>query len=295
LGAADVRGEVEQAVEQLNSSSAYFHDEVHRCRLLFDALNVLWTAHRRACDQLDQSDTAAFRDLVLHGVAPEHQRWLCQHASVAELAAFRPQVLDHDVLRRSSDYAAGRPVPAGLEREATHKHGQLIRAFERWSVAPSKEEQIALLKKLVQLLYVVRSNIAHGEKLLRPRDREVCAATMPATTAIIEALFDHPSTRLATYGTLSPGEEHNSLLDEAPGKWSNGMVKGVVEEVDGLPIFQPQLDARPFPVRVLSSEALRPFLPRLDSFEGNLYERILIAVEQPDGKIVIASIYARAR
>ena len=76
--------------------------------------------------------------------------------------------------------------------------------------------------------------------------------------------------------------------------WSDGTIKGVINQVDGLAFFEARKDAPPLSVHLLSSEALQAFFPRLDSFEGTRYRRILAPVMTPDDEIVVASVYAKA-
>ena len=44
--------------------------------------------------------------------------------------------------------------------------------------------------------------------------------------AAFERMFGHPSTRLAVYGSLRPGESNYNQLATVPGNWQDGTVKG---------------------------------------------------------------------
>ena len=212
------------------------------------------------------------------------------HPSIVTLATFDPPVQNHDLLRRSADYNPS--MPADLEREATDKHRQLARAYRRWAESESETTELALLRKLAQLLYVVRSNIAHGEKFLRARDLEVCAVTVPVLEAIVDSLFAYPSCRLAVYGTLAPGQQHHSELASAPGTWTSGNVHGTTESVHGFTALRLGREGD-VPVKILESPALPSLLSRLDAFEGDGYRRGLALVETAAG-IVVANVYFTA-
>jgi gamma-glutamylcyclotransferase (GGCT)/AIG2-like uncharacterized protein YtfP len=113
---------------------------------------------------------------------------------------------------------------------------------------------------------------------------------------IIESLFS-PSNKLAVYGTLAPGEPHESILKPIRGTWYDGFVRGYLHdsewdtEIDyqGL-IWDPEGDS--IPVKVLLSENLPAEWARLDEFEGEEYARILAPVENQHGLFAVANIYA---
>jgi hypothetical protein len=242
----DVRGGLEQALTHLNSVKAdSLLDEVTQCNRLFNALNSIWTAHRRATNTLDTSDSKAISDLLTIGIPQARREWLCKSAQVFQFATFKPQILNHDTLRKSPKYKPDQPIPPDLAHKATEEHRQLAHAMDRWKNTPSSETHTLLLKKLAQILYVVRSNIAHGEKTpygpdlqKAERDRLVCATTRPVLEVLFEALLDFPASRFAVYGSLAPGQVNYAVLADIPGTWEDGFVRGVLQQKDGLDSFK---------------------------------------------------------
>ena len=96
--------------------------------------------------------------------------------------------------------------------------------------------------------------------------------------------------RLATYGTLSPGRENHDELSRLKGSWRKGTVKGkLVDAGWGASLGYPGLvlDPNATPVEVFLFES--PDLPdhwrRLDEFEGAGYRRVLTQVRTPDGDV----------
>ena len=286
-----VRGELDLALGHLNHAAARDLGAVYRCRCLYDGLNVLWSAHQRARRRLEEGDNAALSALLLEGLPSSRRALLVRHPAIEAFATFAPPVLDHSILRRSPEYAHGSPIPARLERDAADKHGQFTRAFSRWTESSSQEAERALLKKFAQLLYVVRSNIAHGEKSFVERDRAVCDIAARAIDAALDALFDYPDHRLATYGTLAPGQQNHSLIAAASGEWSEGVVHGVINRISGLLAFEWRPDGQAIPVHMVSSPRLEKLLPDLDVFEGRRYRRIRVPVDQPGQGVAIANVY----
>jgi gamma-glutamylcyclotransferase (GGCT)/AIG2-like uncharacterized protein YtfP len=107
----------------------------------------------------------------------------------------------------------------------------------------------------------------------------------------VDAQFDFPSTRLAAYGTLAPGQSNHALLSSVEGAWVDGTVQGVRFMANGYPAFKWRPGDEQVPVSVLTSAALPEHWARLDDFEGADYRRILVPVRLPDGTTLVAYVY----
>lgn len=276
-------------------------DEVSRARSLFDALNTLWTCHARLAGSPSESDNAAFRDLFF-SIPQRRVEVLLDSERVSTFATFAPHILDHDVLRRSPYYRPDTKLPRELLKNAAAAHGQLERAHARWVQARTAECLTALCKKLAQLLYIVRSNIAHGEKTpFGPdlqkveRDRVVCEVTNPVLEALLDALLDHPGCTFAVYGTLAPGEANEEVLRDLTGEWIEGVVSGTIRIRANLKVFRWLSGSSQVRVKVLHSHLLPSRWQALDQFEGMAYHRILVPVQKLDGSMLVANIYEGAQ
>ena len=126
------------------------------------------------------------------------------------------------------------------------------------------------MKKSAQLIYVVRSNIAHSEKtphgpdiLKAERDGLISSVTADVIEDVFDVLFEKPSRRLAVYGSLAPGGANASQLAGLDGQWRDGKVEGVVEETSGLQEFRWIYTAPVVTVNVFWSSDVRTRLTAL--------------------------------
>ncbi len=105
-------------------------------------------------------------------------------------------------------------------------------------------------------------------------------------------------TRLATYGTLAPGEVNAHELAALQGHWRQGTVTGHLHDAGwgaahGCPGLVPGEDGSPIPVHLFESQDLPEHWARLDAFEGSGYRRIVMDVETQSGTVP-ANIYVLA-
>jgi gamma-glutamylcyclotransferase (GGCT)/AIG2-like uncharacterized protein YtfP len=101
--------------------------------------------------------------------------------------------------------------------------------------------------------------------------------------------------RLATYGSLSPGQINHHQLAALRGKWRRGTVQGRLMNAGwGTTLGFPGLILEPsgpaVEVNLFESSDLPDHWSRLDEFEGSGYRRVVTQVCTPEG-IVSACIY----
>jgi len=109
---------------------------------------------------------------------------------------------------------------------------------------------------------------------------------------------DPAETRLASYGTLAPGQPNHHQLAELRGTWRGGTVRGrLVDEGWAATLGYPALildpGAPPLAVVLFESHDLPAHWPRLDAFEGAEYRRVRTRVKTDAGSVE-ASIYVAA-
>lgn len=104
--------------------------------------------------------------------------------------------------------------------------------------------------------------------------------------------------RLATYGTLRPGERNHGQVSGLRGQWLQGSVRGHLLDAGwgagyGFPGLVLDDGGGSIPVAVLESPDLDAHWGRLDEFEGDEYRRVRVTVAT-DGGSVEAFIYVVA-
>lgn len=102
--------------------------------------------------------------------------------------------------------------------------------------------------------------------------------------------------KLFVYGTLQPGGANESILADLSGNWEAGSVRGrLLDEGWGADLGYPGLvlDEKGVIVSgfVFSSPELSDVWAKLDTFEGQEYERRPVMVTLQTGRMVSANIY----
>lgn len=277
------RGQVNQALTHINAArdASGTSSATRVCELYFHALNKLWNAHAQFSGDPRRADTPAFIAL-LRELAPDHAG-LLSDPRLERLVAFSPEVLDHSTLR-SRDYRPGQVLDERVRRDATERHRKLRIAHSRWVQDGADVER--LLKRLAEFLYMVRSNIAHGEKTpygpdleKARRDEAVSEVTYQLLELIVDRLLGSPSRRLVSYGTLKPGSANASVLEGLPGRWTGCRIRGRIRQIDGLPGLRWDPHAEEIDAMLMESPGLHERWAELDRFEGRSYRRRLVSVE----------------
>lgn len=296
----ELLGHVTQALTHLNEARAAGPEltATRLCELRFHALNNLWTALADLEGQAGRADTPSFISL-LSRTPVELRPMLLRTQQLASLAAFTPEVLDHDVLRRRG-YRPGKPIPDVVRREASERHRKLRARLANFLAGQPEATADRVLKRLAEFLYVVRSNIAHGEKTpygpdleKTERDETVSRVTVPILDLIVDLLLDRPSHKLVAYGTIRPGGANQTVLDAVQGHWVPCRIPGHLRERDGLSLFRWDPAAQPVEAMLLYSSDLEQQWRRLDQFEGQSYRRTLVPAHA-DGVHHIANVYEEA-
>lgn len=291
-----------EIINKINLSKEEKENFVKKCDFLFDSLNKLWAdyfLYMKTTNNLSDeekrkgwSDNKAFFEL-LKTLKDRLEIW--QSEELKLFTFFEPKIMNHDTLRKQ-DYDPY-SISSELKKKSQDEHRQLFNAYSRFIESSNDKSLIEhLIKKLAQLLYIVRSNIKHGEKTPKgpdidkvKRDSEVCKATYPLLDLILEFLFDNPSSRLACYGTLLPSQP-NSKVIKFEGTWKDGTIKGEINISNGLPFFKWKTTGDDIPVKIFVSNKLSENIDELDRFEGEGYRRIWIP-GQIEKKFTICNIY----
>lgn len=270
---------------------------IDRCSNLFDALNQFWQAcSKYFLPEEKLSDNKALSMLLMEGINKKDRIALIKSSKLKDLVFLEPMVMNHDTLRKANYDPFN--IPEKLRKKAQDEHKQLVNAYNRYFENNVNEEYLKpLLKKLAQLIYVIRSNIKHGEKTQSgpdlekvKRDKIVCHKTAPLIELILELILEMPSQKLAVYGTLKPGGVNHSIIKDIGGEWLDCSVKGEITTFEDLPVFIWDR-GKETNMKLLISNNLSENFERLDNFEGLRYKRILIPVQTHSG-VFISNIYS---
>lgn len=98
--------------------------------------------------------------------------------------------------------------------------------------------------------------------------------------------------RLASYGTLAPGEENQHQLDELDGRWIEGVVLGKRVKAGwgtwlGFPGFVLDPNGGQVKVHIFESKDLPQHWQRLDDFEGEEYKRVITTADTDEGPLEV--------
>lgn len=258
--------------------------------LLFNALNKIQTEWVSLVADHTMGEVKAFQTMMLKCLHEDSRHVLLASSELRTLAEFEPPILNHDVLRRH-DYRPGVEIRQDLATDASEVHRKLKTAYNGLVVQREKEIEDRVLKRAAELLYVVRSNIAHGEKTpygpdlkKRERDEQVSTIVVPIQMMLFDMLLDYPSRKLFAYGTLAPGKPNHTVLSGLEGSWQDCLAKGRITERRGLPLFYWEpLGADCVEGRLFVSPDLPRHWARLDHFEGKGYKRRIVFVKTNDG------------
>ncbi len=110
------------------------------------------------------------------------------------------------------------------------------------------------------------------------------------------------STEVATehlfvYGTLAPERSNHAVISDVVGQWRRAFVRGHLKSDGwgaslGYPALIPADDGEKVAGFVLSSAELRQHWSRLDAFEGEGYERVMVEATTQSGQTLMAYVYA---
>ena len=266
-------------------------------RSLFDALNKIQTEWVLQQNSQTIGEIKAFQTMILKEVGNEGHTTFLKSDEIKNLALFQPPIMNHDTLRRHR-YRPDQELDPQLVKKASEEHQRLVNAYTTYLSLMNQENAERVIKRAAELLYIVRSNIAHGEKTpygpdlkKKERDEEVCKVVMPLQRLLLNVLLDYPDRQLAVYGTLAPGNMNHKAISDIQGDWEDCTVNGHVYEINGLPFFDWQPRGHSIKAQLFISDILSSSWERLDQFEGSKYKRILIPVTKSNG-ICIANIYA---
>jgi len=238
--------------------------------------------------------------MILEGLDKKGQNDFLQSDELRNLVFLEPKIMNHGTLRRKG-YRPDVEMEPDLVKDASEEHHKLKIAYEDYLSQSDEKIEQRVLKRATELLYIVRSNIAHGEKTPYgpdfkkiERDGNVCRVVIPLQQLLLNVLLDYPDPKLVVYGTLASGDVNHSIISDIRGIWEDCTVNGRVNKINELPVFVWEPNGHSLKTQLFSACDLPELWDRLDQFEGLDYRRILVPVIKSTG-IGIANCYAGAQ
>jgi hypothetical protein len=298
---SDFQDHVDEVLTHINEAAdtSQAARATRTCELFFHALNKLWNAFALHDGKPGRADTPSFISL-LQSLSEDSRSILLKSTVLKKLVDLTPEVMDHFVLN-SRGYRSGQEITPPLMRDATEKHRKLQNALSALIAEKPEATADGVLKKLAEFLFVVRSNIAHGEKApygrdlhKARRDEKVSALVVPVQKVIIDLLFDRPSERLVAYGTLCPGGANEEILKQLGGGWQQCWVHGTIQERGSLSYFRWEPRDKAIEAMLFTAPTLATSWEELDRFEGSRFQRHVIPV-QSQGIWLVANVFEERR
>ena len=298
LGKPEGMGHVCEAVSHFNHAldlKVYSSSNVDVARAMSDGLNKLQTWGRDP--EQESGEVKAFKTMILDGLSSKDKDDLLRSAQFRDLVVLDPKIMNHDTLRHKG-YTPDVAIDSKLAKEAVEVHRKLENAYRDLEHGDWDEVRERVVKHVANLLYIVRCNIAHGEKTpygpdlkKKERDEQVCIFVVPLQQLLFDMLLCQPSKKLISYGTLAPGEPNHSLVSDLKGEWEDCVIQGDLSQNKDLPQFTWNLAGSEHNASLFTSEDLPANWCRIDKFEGAKYKRRLVPTTTRAGNSVIAYAY----
>ena len=192
-------GHITDAISHFNEAIDRLEDgkpKVEVSGLLFDALNKIQTEWQIHEEYQKEREAKAFQTMISKGLQPESRAELLISSEMRNFVFFEPQIRNHDTLKRHN-HRPDVEMGADLFKKATKEHHKLAIAYKDYLPGMTEENEERTLKRAAKLLYIVRSNMKHGEKTpygpdlkKKERDEKVCEVVIPLQILIFDFLLD---------------------------------------------------------------------------------------------------------
>ena len=208
-------GHISQSINNFNNAVEDLKRKrslVEVSRLIFDAMNNFQTEWAIFNKDKDWREVHNFQQMIIKSLDKEDLKKLLKSSELNNFVSFEPRISNHDTLRRNN-HRPDQEIKEDLSKKAREVHKKLFNAFETYLSNHNDDTQERVLKRMAELLYIVRCNIDHGEKtpygpdlMKKERDKKVCKVVIPLQELLMNLLFDNSNMKLVVYGTLAPGK-----------------------------------------------------------------------------------------
>ena len=221
-----------------------------KCQDLFGTLNRLWNElHGRIGSAEDRhDDSVKFRKFMQFALPNDDVENFAQLSCLQKLADIKPLVHNDAVVSAFqgvpfSDVQT-EALPQEIRNQATAEHQEFNKYLAAVLENPNSKNKREFRNKLCRLLYVVRSNIAHGSKehyVGSERNEAICAVVFEVLVQICNEILDGGLYRVCAYGELKRSRRlHEALVVQNGGVYiHDGRVEGQLDYSDNTLIYNP--------------------------------------------------------
>lgn len=241
-----------------------------------------------------RAERKSFSQLLKENLDHKEKQFLINSKKFIKFLEINPTIMDEEIRRADPAYNPNY-ISTEVREKASKDHIKLKAVYKDF-----KNNQTSinfLMEKICNLLYVVRSNIAHGEKTPKgpdvdksERDINVCNIAFPLLDLIIAILLGYPKRRIAFYNTLKPGGINNIFIKDLKITPYKGFADGYIYKKKNYHFYNWQLNNKKIEVFIYEPITESKMI-ELDRFEGKSYKRILVPVEIDGKSIVVSNIY----
>ncbi len=245
-----------------------------KCMEIFQTLNRVWNdlSARESNFENPLDDSVKFRKLLQTILDKEELKKIAKHPSLSDLARFYPLIHNDAVLGQPYNPGMDEVLPAEVSDRATGAHSEFQKYFEKINENPNSDNCREFRNKLCRLLYVVRSNIAHGSKANyqgSQRNEDISKIIYSILIHICNIMLDNGLFKIAAYGELRrQGRLYESLIQANGGNFlHDGIIDGELLKFDeNTLIHNPDLELSYVSVDVIELKLAKDF-ERIDIIE----------------------------
>ncbi len=220
-----------------------------KCQEIFGSLNTIWNRIFFVHEQT--SDLSNFRNLIEDILKDIPSAKLITWDGLIHLSEIKPLIKDDYIeLSRNNN------IESNNNENSTSKHEEYINYFQKIQSNPSNKIKKKFLGKLTRLLYLIRSNIAHGSKSQyqgSERNEIISRATYFTLKHILNVALDNALFKIAAYGELKrDGNLFKPLVKQKNGKFLyKAKVKGNLIYSKNTLMYDPINDLNEVDVEIL--------------------------------------------
>jgi len=247
------------------------------CDTLFKGLTNLQTEWSKINDVQENEiiressgGVATFIEFILSTLKEKERHILLNSKEFRNFVDFTPLILNQKILFRN-DYHHKKEIETEIVRNASEKHRKLQNAYKRYKDNKTIENQKMVIKKMADLLVVVRSNITQREKTPFSSylkkwecDEAVSHVVIPLQLRLFDMLLDYPSEKLIVCLPSGSEDTYYKTLSDLQGTWQKCIINGFIIKRRDLLLLYPDINGEDIDAQLFTSLRLSKKWKSLD-------------------------------